>query len=108
MSYKVATNVGRSEGFHLHGNKDSTDEEDEEDNEDEDAVTLRNTTRQKIRQELHVTISRSTAGPNSGSNLSPSMMSSPDDQPNKGSRVEGLLQCTDPITAASFEESVRG
>ena len=108
MSYKVATNVGRSEGFHLHENKDSTDEEDDEENEEEDARTLRNTPRQKIRQELHVTVSRSAAGSNVGSHISPSMMPSPVDQQNKGCRVEGLLQCTAPQTAASAEESVRG
>ena len=108
MSYKVATNVARSEGFHLHGNKDSTDEEDDEENEEEDARTLRSTPRQKLRQELHVTVSRSTEGPNAGSHISPSMMPSPVDQQNKACRVEGLLQCTAPQTASSVEESVRG
>ena len=108
MFYKVATNVGRSDGFQLHGNKDSTDDEDDEENEEEDVTTLRNTTRQKIRQELHVTVSRSTSGTNTGSHISPSMMPSPVDQQTKGCRIEGLLQCTAPQTAASVEESVRG
>ena len=110
---KVATTAERSDGFHLHDDKDSTTEdEDDEDNENEEESTMtRSHQREKpTRQELHVTVPISTTGATSSRepNISPNMLiPSSISLENKGCRMEGLLQFAAPQTATSVEPSMR-
>lgn len=76
-----------------------------EDDEEQEASGLKSRACHKIRQELHVSVPNVGNGSASGENSSPGIISSPQDQDNKGgNRGEGLLQCTAPQTG---DQSVR-
>ena len=92
----VANNVGRGDVCPAYDSKDSSDEGDIEDNDEEEESGIRNRSRQRVRQELHVSVPTNTSATASGENISPGMMSSPLPPNNKFGRGEGLLQCTTP------------
>ena len=110
ISTKVATTIGRSDGFQVHSHKDSTDDDDDGDDDNEEAGTTIFRGRQdpKTRHELHVAIQSSMPGNAAASNISPVVIPSLQNQENRGYRSNsGLLQCTAPQTAASLGPSMR-
>lgn len=110
ISTKVATTIGRSDGFQVHSHKDSTDDDDDgdDDNEETGTTIFRGRQDPKTRHELHVAIQSSMPGNAAASNISPVVIPSLQNQENRGYRSNsGLLQCTAPQTAASLGPSMR-